>query len=120
MSGQNSDGSRNYEKPVSTRLTSQKKRQFDQFREENELGSTEALRQLVDDGLEANEDGKEIVTSKHVVNRNTLSLTSIFAGFVYIIVMLLESESLGAAVGGSFILVILLWANWIIVTETFR
>lgn len=52
MSAGNSGENQNYSEAVGTRLTPRMKRQFDQYKEANELGNSQALRELVSEGLE--------------------------------------------------------------------
>jgi len=113
MSGQNSDETRNYTQAVSTRLTPQKKEQFDAFREENQLGSAQALRQIVDRGLEASHEGKEIVDIDATVKRETLALASFMAAISFALVHFFGTDpGLGSAIGGAYILLTLIWAYW--------
>lgn len=56
MSPDNSEGEHNYSEAVGTRLSPRTKRQFDDYKEEHEIGNAEALRRLVRQGLEAEND----------------------------------------------------------------
>jgi hypothetical protein len=99
MSGPNSDNGENYARPVSTRLTPQMHEELEEWREERELGRTEALRQLVEDGL--------------TEDRQPIKLASFMAAVAFLLLSVgSEGTSGGYTIGGIYIAVTLLWASW--------
>jgi len=101
MSVEKSDESRNYSETVGTRLTPQTKRQFDEYRERNELGKTAAARRLIRQALDDTDD-----------TLDTVNKASLLAGFVYVAVYLVASDGAAAAVGGVFIAFLVLWSTY--------
>jgi hypothetical protein len=100
MSDQNSADSTNYSETVGTRLTPQTKRQFEGYREENELGKTEAARRLIRDGLDDTDE-----------TLDTIQTASILAGLAYLAVYYFGTVEGVAAVGGAFIAGIVVWSS---------
>jgi hypothetical protein len=101
MSAEDSDESRNYTKTVGTRLTPQTKRQFDNYRDENELGKTAAARRLIRQALDDTDD-----------TLDTVNKASLLAGFVYVAVYLVAGEGATVVVGGVFIAFLVLWSTY--------
>jgi hypothetical protein len=97
MSRQKSDDSRHYSEAVGTRLTPQTKRQFNQYRDENELSNSQALRRLIRDSL--NE------------SRPQLRAATLTIGLAYAAAYLVAGPSGGSAVGGSAIIAGILYAH---------
>jgi hypothetical protein len=56
-SGDDIPETHNYTEAVGTRLTPKTKRRFDDYKQREELGNSEALRRLVRTGLDATDDG---------------------------------------------------------------
>jgi len=107
MSGQNSGDGTNYAEPVSTRLTPQLHDRFEEWREENELGRTEALRQLVEQGL--SED------------REPIRLASFIAAVAFLLLSVgNQGTSGGYTIGGIYITVTLFWASWPDIRNLYR
>jgi len=98
MSTQDSDDSRNYSETVGTRLTPQTKRQFDDYREANELGKTEAARRLIREALSD-------------TIRNQIRLVTTFAALFWLVAFAAGGSQAGAAVGGAYIAGILIWSS---------
>lgn len=96
MKQQNSTENHNYEKPVSTRLTPQTKRQFDDWRDTHELSDAQALRRLTRQALDD--------------SRPTLQVSMLSLGFAYIVAYVLAGPSGGSAVGGVGIITGLLYS----------
>lgn len=101
MSADNSDDSRNYTETVGTRLTPQTKRQFDEYREANEIGKTEAARRLIRDSLD-----------EHDETLDTVNKTALVAGAAYVAVVITVGIEAAAAVGGAYIAVLILWSSF--------
>ena len=100
MRTEDSDDTRNYSETVGTRLTPQTKRQFDQYREGNELGKTEAARRLIRDGLDDTDD-----------TLDTVQKLSIFGAIGYIAVYAVAGIEAAGALAGVFIAMLLLWST---------
>ena len=100
MSAEDSDDARNYSETVGTRLTPQTKRQFDQYREGNELGKTEAARRLIRDGLDGTNE-----------TLDTVQKLSIFGAVGYIGVFIVAGIDAAGALAGVFIALMLLWST---------
>ena len=100
MSAEDSDDTRNYSETVGTRLTPQTKRQFDQYREGNELGKTEAARRLIRDGLDDTDD-----------TLDTVQKLSIFGAVGYLAVYAVAGIEAAGALAGVFIAMLLLWST---------
>ena len=100
MSTEDSDDTRNYSETVGTRLTPQTKRQFDQYREGNELGKTEAARRLIRDGLDDTDD-----------TLDTVQKLSIFGAVGYLAVYAVAGIEAAGALAGVFIAMLLLWST---------
>ena len=96
MNGQNSDDSHNYSEAVGTRLTPQTKRQFDQYRDRNELSNSQALRRLIRTALDE--------------SRPQLRTATLAFGIAYAAAYLVAGPSGGSAVGGSAIIAGILYA----------
>ena len=101
MSTENSGDSRNYTETVGTRLTPQTKRQFEDYREQNELGKTEAARRLIRDGLDDTDE-----------TLDTVQKLSLFGGIAYIAVYLAGGVGAAGALGGVFIIMLMLWSSF--------
>lgn len=101
MSTEDTADTRNYSETVGTRLTPQTKRQFDQYREENELGKTEAARRLIRDGLD---DTDETLV--------TLQKTTIVAAGAYLTVYLASDPQTAGLVGAAYIAILTLWTTY--------
>jgi hypothetical protein len=101
MSAEDSDESRNYTKTVGTRLTPQTKRQFDNYRDENELGKTAAARRLIREALDDTDE-----------TLDTVNKASILAGAAYLVVYLVGGPTPTVAVGGVFIAFLILWSTY--------
>ena len=99
MSGEKTDDSRNYTETIGTRLTPQTKRQFDKYREANELGKTEAARRLIKQSLDNEVKGQ-------------IQLVTAAVGLAYIAAFVFGGSQAGAAVGGAYIALILFWSSW--------
>ena len=100
MSTEDSGDTRNYSETVGTRLTPQTKRQFDNYREENELGKTEAARRLIRDGLDGTND-----------TLDTVQWLSIFGAAGYIAMYAVAGIEAAGALAGVFIAMLLLWSS---------
>ena len=101
MSVTESDESRNYSETVGTRLTPQTKRQFDEYRETNELGKTAAARRLIREALDDTDE-----------TLDTVNKASILAGAAYLVVYLVGGPTATVAVGGVFIAFLILWSSY--------
>ena len=101
MSAEKSDESRNYTKTVGTRLTPQTKRQFDNYRDENELGKTAAARRLIRQALDDTDE-----------TLDTVNKTALLTGFVYVAVYFILGTAAAAVVGGVFSASVVLWATY--------
>jgi hypothetical protein len=101
MSADNSDDSRNYTETVGTRLTPQTKRQFDEYREANEIGKTEAARRLIRDSLDDTDE------TLQTVNR-----TALLAGFVYVFLYATTNPTTAGTVGGLYIAFTVIWSSY--------
>lgn len=118
MSTENSDDEQNYTKAVGTRLTPQTKDRFDQYKQRNDLGDSQALRDIVDRGLEAEQDGKELVSVDDTVDREALALASFVATASFLLVQFFGTDpNLGAAIGGAYIILTLIWGNWPVISR---
>lgn len=100
MSVQDSDDSRNYSETVGTRLTPQTKRQFDQYREDNELGKTEAARRLIRDSLDDTDP-----------TLDTVNKTALVAGTAYVAAYLLIGTEPAVVIGGAYIAFLVMWST---------
>ena len=100
MSDEKTDDSRNYSETVGTRLTPQTKRQFDEYREANEIGKTEAARRLIRDSLDDTDE-----------TLNTLNKTALVVGAAYAGVVLFAGLEAASMVGAAYITVLLLWSS---------
>ena len=100
MSTEDSGDTRNYSETVGTRLTPQTKRQFDQYRKDNELGKTEAARRLIRDGLDGTNE-----------TLGTIQKLSIFGAAGYIAVFVVAGIDAAGALAGVFIAMLLLWST---------
>jgi hypothetical protein len=96
-----SEKSRNYSETVGTRLTPQTKRQFDEYREDNELGKTAAARRLIREALDDTDE-----------TLDTVNKASILAGAAYLVVYLVGGPTPTVAVGGVFITFVILWSTY--------
>ena len=105
MSDDKTDESGNYSRTVGTRLTPQTKRQFDEYREANELGKTEAARRLIRDSLDDTD-----------ATLDTVNKTSLVAGAAYVAVVVVAGIEAAAAVGGAYIAILILWSSFTHVT----
>jgi len=103
-----SDESRNYSETVGTRLTPQTKRQFDEYREANELGKTAAARRLIREALDDTDE-----------TLDTVNKASILAGAAYLVVYLVGGPTPTVAVGGVFIAFLILWSTYPKAIRTF-
>ena len=101
MSVQDSDDTRNYSETVGTRLTPQTKRQFEEYRETNELGKTEAARRLIRDGLDDTDP-----------TLDTVNKASLAAGFAYIATYAVAGADTAGAVGGAYIAFLVVWSTF--------
>jgi hypothetical protein len=101
MSVQDPDDSRNYTETIGTRLTPQTKRQFDEYREANELGKTEAARRLIRDGLDETDE-----------TLRTVNKTALLAGFVYVFLYLTNDPATAGTVGGVYIAFAVVWSTY--------
>jgi len=101
MSAEKTDESRNYSETVGTRLTPQTKRQFDEYREDNELGKTAAARRLIREALDDTDE-----------TLDTVNKASILAGAAYLVVYLVGGPTPTVAVGGVFIAFLILWSTY--------
>lgn len=109
MSAEKSDESRNYTKTVGTRLTPQTKRQFDNYRDENELGKTAAARRLIRQALDDTDE-----------TLDTVNKTALLTGFVYVAVYFILGTAAAAVVGGVFIAFLVLWSTYPKATRRLR
>ena len=100
MSTEDSGDTRNYSETVGTRLTPHTKRQFDQYREDNELGKTEAARRLIRDGLDDTDE-----------TLDTVQKLSIFGAVGYIGMYAVAGFEAAGTLGGLFIALMLLWST---------
>jgi hypothetical protein len=101
MSVKDSDESRNYSETVGTRLTPQTKRQFDEYRQDNELGKTEAARRLIRAALDDSDP-----------TLDTVNKTALVAGFAYVVVYAVAGTEAAAAVGGVYLAFLILWSTY--------
>jgi hypothetical protein len=101
MSVEKTDESQNYSETVGTRLTPQTKRQFDEYRETNELGKTPAARRLIRQALDDTDE-----------TLDTVNKASLLAGFVYVAVYLAGGAGAAVVVGGVFIAFLVLWSTY--------
>jgi len=101
MSDEKPDESRNYSETVGTRLTPQTKRQFDEYRETNKLGKTEAARRLIREALDDTDE-----------TLDTVNKASLLAGAAYLVVYLVGGPTPTVAVGGVFIAFLILWSTY--------
>jgi hypothetical protein len=101
MSVEDSDESRNYSETVGTRLTPQTKRQFDQYRQDNELGKTEAARRLIRAALDDTDE-----------TLDTVNKTALVGGAAYVVVYFVGGVVGAAAVGGAYLAFLLLWSMY--------
>lgn len=97
MSSQNSDDKQFYTEAVGTRLSPQTKETFDEFKEENELSTSEALRRIIRSELEPD-------------RHNTLLGASLLAGTLWVLAVLLATPSWATIAGGVHIAFALGWA----------
>jgi len=109
MSAEKSDESRNYSETVGTRLTPQTKRQFDEYREVNELGKTAAARRLIRQALDDTDE-----------TLDTVNKTALLTGFVYVAVYFILGTAAAAVVGGVFIAFLVLWSTYPKATRRLR
>ena len=100
MSNGKTGETKNYSETVGTRLTPQTKRQFEEYREANELGKTEAARRLIRDGLDDTDD-----------TLDTIQKLSIFGAIGYIAVFAVAGIEAAGTLAGAYIAVILLWSS---------
>lgn len=112
MSGQNTDTDRNYDKPVTTRLTKQTNQQFEEWREKHGFGKTEGARRLINDAIDARTGGYEFVEATETVDAHPLRILSIFAGLLYAGNMLTDTPGFARIVGGLFIVIVALYSTW--------
>jgi hypothetical protein len=112
MSGQNSDTDRNYDKPVTTRLTKETNQQFEEWREEHGFGKTEGARRLINDAIDARTGGYEFVEATETVDAHPLRTLSIFAGVLYAGNVLTDELAAARIVGGLFIVIVALYSVW--------
>lgn len=112
MSAGNSDENRNYDRPVTTRLTKQTNQQFEEWREANDYGKTEGARRLINDALEARVGDYELVERGETVEAHPIRILSIFAGLLYVGNMLSGEPEFARIVAGLFIVVVALYSVW--------
>ena len=101
MSNGKTGETKNYSETVGTRLTPQTKRQFEDYRTANELGKTEAARRLIREGLDDTDE-----------TLDTVQKLSLFGGIAYIAVYLAGGVEAAGALGGVFIIMLMLWSSF--------
>lgn len=121
MSNQYTDDNENYTEAVGTRLTPQMKERFDVYKDENQLGNSQALRRIIETGLDAEQDGREIVDTNATIRRDQLTLASFMAATMFLLVQLAGTDpNLASAIGGAYIMLTLLWAFWPMLARPFE
>jgi len=101
MSNEDTAESRNYSETVGTRLTPQTKRQFDDYREANEIGKTEAARRLIREALDDTDETLQ-----------TVNKTALLAGFTYVILYFTADPATAGTVGGLYITFHVIWSTY--------
>jgi ferric-dicitrate binding protein FerR (iron transport regulator) len=94
VTGDNSEDRHNYTEAVGTRLTPQTKRQFEQYRDGNELSNSEALRRIVRSGLQAEMEKdpiEQLQASQQAAQRRQSAL--LVVGLAYIAISVLTGIS---------------------------
>jgi hypothetical protein len=100
MSVQDSEDSTHYSETVGTRLAPQTKRQFDQYKQDNEIGNAEAARRLIRDSLGRDETLDQV---------NKLSLAFALA---YLAVYAFSGPADAGAVGAAYIAALVIWSSY--------
>jgi len=100
MSDQNSGDTRNYSETLGTRLTPQTMDRFQEYREKNELGKTEAARRLIRTALDDD-------IAEH--RRPAAQITAAF-GALYVAVYFGGNQSALITIFGVYLLAMLAWS----------
>lgn len=100
MSAQDSGDKGSYTEAVGTRLTPQTMESFESYRDENELGNSEALRRLVRDALD----------DDTVAQRQPVAQLATAFGAVYVAIYLLGNQQSLIPIFGVFLVILLFWA----------
>ena len=110
-----------YREAVTTRLTPHNYERYEEYVEEEEIGKSEGLRRLIRIGLDVQEGEVETVERGDVINIEAVRLASFVAAISFLVVGFLGTNGgLTTAIGGSFIVVMLLWSHWAILKEAFE
>jgi len=108
----NSDDSGPYREAVTTRITPQNYERYEEYIDRESISKSEGLRRLIRAGLDEKEGEKSGEVSDGI-DRRAVTLATYVAAVMFIIVEYAgTTEGLGSSVGGGFILVMLLWAQY--------
>jgi hypothetical protein len=100
MSDGKTGETKNYSEAIATRLTPQTKDNFEEYREANQLGSTEAARRLIRTSLDDDEAERR---------RPVRNLAAAF-GLLYVTIWYLGNRESLYAISAVFIIVMLAWS----------